>query len=120
MATILVADDNQTSQRMLQYVLEKLGHQVVCTGDGEEALARLADTAADLVILDLAMPRMDGLTTLRYLRADEHYRTLPIVMLTASGLEKDERQARADGVSEFLTKPYRSRELIEKIERLLG
>jgi len=65
------------------------------------------------------MPEMDGLTALKLARTDERYKTLPIIMLTASGLDRDARAARAEGVSEFLTKPFRSQELVEMLERLL-
>lgn len=73
-----------------------------------------------MLILDLAMPVMDGLTALRTLRADARFAELPVVMLTASGLERDERAARAEGATEFLTKPFRSQELVEKVDYFLG
>jgi CheY-like chemotaxis protein len=96
-----------------------LGHAVVSAQNGREALERLAERTPDLVILDLAMPEMDGLTALKLARADERYRTLPIIMLTASGMDRDAQAARAEGVSEFLTKPYRSQELVDIVLRLL-
>jgi len=118
--TVVVVDDDSVSQRILGYVLGKLGHSVVRAGDGQEALERVAEACPDLIVLDLAMPRMDGLSTLRRLRADDRYQTVPIIMLTGSGLERDERQARAQGVTEFLTKPYPSGQLIQMVERLIG
>ncbi len=120
MATILVADDDPISQRMLGVILGRLGHTVVRANNGQDALNQLDRTPADLLILDFAMPIMDGVTALRKLRADERFARLPIIMLTASGLERDERTARAEGVSEFLTKPFRSQELIDRLDRLLG
>ncbi|MBV9358827.1 MAG: response regulator [Chloroflexi bacterium] len=119
MATILVADDDPISQRMLGVILGRLGHTVVRASNGQDALNQLDQTHADLLILDFAMPIMDGVTALRKLRADERFATLPIIMLTASGLERDERTARAEGVSEFLTKPFRSQELVDRLDRLL-
>jgi CheY-like chemotaxis protein len=119
-AVILVADDDPISQRMLGYMLGRLGHTVVQAMNGQEALSQLDTAQADLVILDLAMPVMDGVTALRQLRADERFGELPVIMLTASGLERDARTARAEGASEFLTKPFRSQELVEKLEALLA
>ena len=120
MAVILVADDDPVSQRMLGYMLGRLGHTVLRAMNGQEALDQLDAAPADLVILDLAMPVMDGVTALRKLRADERFGDLPVVMLTASGLERDARTARAEGASEFLTKPFRSQELVETLEQLLA
>jgi CheY-like chemotaxis protein len=120
MATILVADDDPISQRMLGVILGRLGHTVVSAANGQEALERLTSDAPDMLILDLAMPVMDGLTTLRRIRADRRFDRLPVVMLTASGLEHDERAARAAGATEFLTKPFRSQELVEQVDSFLG
>jgi CheY-like chemotaxis protein len=119
-AVILVADDDPVSQRMLSYMLGRLGHTVRQVMNGQEALTQLEAAPADLVILDLAMPVMDGVTALRQLRADNRFGELPVIMLTASGLERDARMARAEGASEFLTKPFRSHELVEKLEALLA
>jgi CheY-like chemotaxis protein len=119
-AVILVADDDPVSQRMLSYMLGRLGHTVRQAMNGQEALTQLDAASADLVILDLAMPVMDGVTALRNIRADDRFGQLPVIMLTASGLERDARTARAEGASEFLTKPFRSQELVEKLEALLA
>ena len=98
----------------------RLGHTVLRANNGQEALDQLDAAPADLLILDLAMPVMDGVTALRKLRADTRFGDLPVIMLTASGLERDARTARAEGASEFLTKPFRSQELVEKLEALLS
>jgi CheY-like chemotaxis protein len=118
-ATVLVADDDPVSRRMLSHIIGRMGHRVVTVENGRLALEQLSGEPPDLLILDLAMPEMDGLTTLRLARNDERYRDLPIVMLTASGLDRDARAARVEGVSEFLTKPFRSQELVDVIQRLL-
>lgn len=119
MTTILIVDDNVISQRMLSFTLEKGGYDVVTALHGAEALQRLATYECDLIIADLNMPVMDGLTLLRQLRADYRYGGLPFIMLTASGQDGDRQTARRAGVSDFLTKPTSSRELIETVDRLL-
>jgi CheY-like chemotaxis protein len=119
MAIVLVADDDPVSRRILSHIIGRMGHAVVSAENGRQALDRLEDSSPDLLILDLAMPEMDGLTALKLARGDERYRTLPIIMLTASGLDRDARAARAEGVNEFLTKPYRSQELVDMLQRLL-
>lgn len=120
MARILVVDDNATNLRMMSYTLQKNGHTIIPAVHGKKALARLAETPIDLVVTDLMMPEMDGLALLRYMRADEHYRHLPVIMLTASGQDEDRYVARVEGADEFLTKPTSSRELVETVNRLLG
>jgi CheY-like chemotaxis protein len=120
MATILVVDDNSVNLRMMGYPLQKQGHAVVTALNGREALARLAETSFDLLITDLTMPQMDGMTLLKHVRADARFQQLPVIMLTASGQDEDRDTARAEGVSEFLTKPTSSRELVETVNRLLS
>jgi len=120
MATILVVDDSPVLQRVLGFTLKREGHTLVAALDGFEALERLAQVKVDLAIIDLAMPEMDGLTLLRRLRADERYRGLPILMLTASGQDQDRFTAEAEGVDAFLTKPASSRELVDVTNRLLA
>jgi CheY-like chemotaxis protein len=119
MATILIVEDHPVTQRVLTYTLQKLGHGVILAVNGREALDRLAETPVDLVISDIAMPEMDGMTLLKHMRADVRYQALPVVVLTASGQDHDLHEARAAGANAFLTKPTSSRELAETVGRLL-
>ena len=119
MATILVADDDAITQRIVSFIVTKLGHRVLSASNGLEAVRQVQQSRPNLLILDLAMPEMDGLTALRLLRADDRFRDLPIIMLTSSGLDHDARAARLEGASDFVTKPFRSHELVDKVERLL-
>lgn len=119
MARILVVDDYAVTQRMLTYQLFKQGHQVVTASNGHEALESLRETDVDLMIVDLTMPGMDGLTVLRQLRASTRYSGLPIIMLTASGKEQDRRQAISAGVNAFLTKPTNAWQLVDAVDNLL-
>lgn len=120
MANILVVEDYHVAQRMYSHMLRKQGHQVILADNGVIALERLAEDPIDLVVADLAMPEMDGVTLLRHIRADERYQHLPVIILTASGQEKDRMQADAEGVNDFLTKPTSSHEFIETISRHLS
>lgn len=120
MATILIVDDDPVAQRVLGAQLRKAGRTVVAARSGEEAQKQLAEGPCDLVILDIGLPEMDGLTLLRILRANADYRTMPIIMLTASGQDKDCTEAEAAGVNAFLLKPTSTSELIETVNRLLG
>ena len=120
MATILVVDDNSITQRMVGYILQQQGHHVVAAEHGHAALTLLDEQTCDLVIADLTMPIMDGLTLLHHLRADERYHALPVVMLTASVLDQDRRRAQEGGASAFLTKPATSCMLHTTLSQLLA
>lgn len=120
MATILVVDDDPVAQRVLSAQLRKAGHATVAARSGEDALEQLTDVACDLAILDIGLPEMDGLTLLRILRADAHHRSIPIIMLTASGQGDDPARAEAAGANAFLLKPASSEELIEAVNRVLS
>jgi CheY-like chemotaxis protein len=115
MPNILLVEDSPVTQRMLSVILHKHGHHVIIAADGLEALQCLEFTSVDLVLCDLSMPKMDGLTFLRHLKVDKRYAHLPVIMLTASGWDEDYESAQAEGVSGFLTKPTSSHELIETV-----
>src|SRR5579871_335454 len=104
-AHILVVDDYLVTQRVLRQILQNAGYTVSLAGDGFEALEHIEAQPFDLVILDLAMPRLDGLEVLARVRASEQYRDLPIIMLTASGDDQMREAAKQNGASAFLTKP---------------
>ncbi len=118
MAIVLVVDDSPILQRITAYTLNRAGYTVVGALGGAEALSYLTENPVDLIIVDLSMPQMDGLTLVHALRAAERTRRLPIIMLTASGQEQDRVKAQAEGVNAFLTKPTSSQELVDAVSRL--
>jgi CheY-like chemotaxis protein len=117
MATILVVDDHPVIQLMLSLMLQRNNHSVITANNGPEALEHLNRTAIDLIIADVNMPGMDGLTLLNEVRGSERFKDLPVIMLTASGKEQVRLGAAQKGANGFLTKPTSSRELIEMVER---
>jgi len=119
MAAILIVDDNAVVQRVISVTLRKAGHTLTVASGVAEAMQRLADSPVELMLLDVSMPDVDGLTLLRQLRADARYRALPIIMLTASGQDQDRVDARAAGANDFLTKPASSSELVATVRRWL-
>jgi CheY-like chemotaxis protein len=119
MATILVVDDSPVSRHLLSYTLKREGHDVITLAGGYEALGTLATEAIDLVIADLQMPGMDGLTLLGRIRRSEGIHATKLLMLTASGHEQDRDAAQTAGVDGFLTKPASSRDLVAAVDQLL-
>ncbi len=113
---ILLVDDEQSIQTLLSYPLEKDGYDVVCASDGREALNRFGEGGFDLVVLDVMMPRMDGLEVCRRLRAKS---TIPIIMLTARAEEVDKVVGLELGADDYITKPFSMREFRSRVKAAL-
>jgi DNA-binding response OmpR family regulator len=114
--SILVVDDEESIQKLLTYPLEREGFEVVQARDGEEALDRFREGSFDLVVLDLALPRLDGLEVCRRLRASS---TVPIIMLTARDDEVDKVLGLELGADDYITKPFSIREFRSRVRALL-
>jgi DNA-binding response OmpR family regulator len=115
--TVLLVDDEESVQKLLTYPLEREGYRVVQARDGEEALVRFAEEPVDLVILDLMLPRVDGLAVCRRLR--EERSAVPIIMLTARGDEGDKVLGLELGADDYITKPFSIREFMSRVRALL-
>jgi len=113
-ARILLVDDEQSIQTLLSYPLRKDGYHVTSAQDGSEALQRFAEARFDLVILDLMLPRLDGLEICRRLRAQSRY--TPILMLTAKSSELDRVLGLELGADDYLTKPFSMLELAARLK----
>ncbi len=111
--TILLVDDEPTLIEALSYNLTKEGYRVVTAVDGVEALEQAAACSPDLVILDLMLPRMDGLEVCRAVRRDS---TVPIIILTAKDSEVDTVLGLELGADDYLVKPFRLRELLARVK----
>ena len=105
-ARILVADDDGAIRSVLDAVLSGDGYQVVCVEDGETAIEVARRDGFDLILLDVHMPGRDGLAAARILRGDERLASIPIVMLTARTEDRDIEAAFAEGVTDYITKPF--------------
>jgi DNA-binding response OmpR family regulator len=115
-ARILVVDDDPMVAEVVARYLERDGHTVECVGDGEEALRRALADPPDLLVLDLMLPRMDGLQVCRKLR--ERW-PVPVIMLTALGDEMDRVVGLETGADDYVTKPFSPRELALRVQSVL-
>jgi CheY-like chemotaxis protein len=123
MLRILLADDHPTNRRVVQLMLDDGRAEVVCTANGAEALQAFQDGAFDLILMDMQMPVMDGLTALRRIRSTERSRQLtptPVIMLTANAMPAHTAAAAAAGADLHLAKPFTMDALFHAIETTLG
>jgi DNA-binding response OmpR family regulator len=113
---ILLVDDEQSIQTLLSFPLRKDGYEVVQATDGREALERFGETTFDLVVLDVMLPRMDGLEVCRRMRARS---SVPIIMLTAKAEEIDKVLGLELGADDYITKPFSLREFRSRVKAAL-
>lgn len=118
--TILIADDDPSIVLSVQYLLEQAGYRVRVANDGQAALELLQRELPDLILLDVTMPRMSGYDVCQRVRESGAWRHIPIVMLTARGSAIEERKGLALGADSYLTKPYSTQELMDRIGGLIG
>lgn len=118
-ARVLVADDDVAVCKMVRRFLEQAGYQVQTVADGAEAWAAIGEQRPDLLVLDVAMPRMNGWEVLSRLREQEEYKNLPVLMLTALDTDADVTRGWALGADFYLCKPFHGQELVEVVKRLL-
>ena len=112
---ILLVEDNAVNQMLALGMLQKLGLNADLATDGAEALERVRESNYDLILMDMQMPRMDGLTATRAIRAMSELRQPRIVALTANAMESDRDACLAAGMDDFLSKPFKAAELQEKL-----
>ena len=116
MARVLVVDDDHTVREVVVSYLRAARHEVDEAVDGEQALAAMRDHPADLVVLDLMLPGIDGLEVCRRLRAAGD---VPVIMLTALGEETDRVVGLEQGADDYVTKPFSPRELVLRVDSVL-
>jgi len=116
---ILVVDDEEDIAFSLARRLTAAGYEVICAEDGVEGLRRAQTENPNLIVLDLMLPKMDGYKVCRLLKFDERYKRIPIIMLSARSQEEDIALGREIGAEFYMTKPFDSGALLEKIGELL-
>ena len=116
---ILVVEDDEDIMELIVYNLVKEHYEVLKSDSGEKALARVGKNRPDLVLLDLMLPGLDGLEVCRRLKGDPVTRNIPVLMVTAKGEESDVVAGLELGADDYLTKPFRPRELIARVRAIL-
>ena len=119
MTSILAVDDSPSMRQMVSYALENAGYEVVLANDGECALEIAEDTRVNLVITDVNMPNMDGITLVRKLRKLQDYKYLPILILTTESSKEKKMQGKEAGATGWIVKPFDPEQLLNTLQRVL-
>lgn len=118
--TVLVVEDEPNIILSLEFLIKEAGYNVRVALDGEEALKAVAEEVPDLLLLDIMIPKRDGYDVCKTLRANPALKDLRIIMLAARGLKADKEKGLAMGADEYITKPFSTRELTQKLKQHLG
>ncbi len=120
MPKILLVEDNEMNRDMLSRRLRRRGYEVVCALDGEQGIEMGRSGGADLILMDMSLPVLDGWEATRRLKADADLQRIPVIALTAHAMAADEEQALAAGCDDYDTKPVELPRLLGKMENLLN
>ena len=118
--SVLVADDEPNIVLSLKFLMSQAGFNVRVARNGEEALAAIEQDPPDLILLDVMMPKKDGYDVCQTIRGHPDWRDMKIVMLTAKGREVEREKGMALGADDYITKPFSTREVVERVMQLLG
>jgi len=117
--TILIVDDFESSRNILEKTLANAGYNILKGEDGKEALKRFDGSAIDLVITDLNMPNMDGLTLTKSIREIRNYQYVPVILLTTSTKSDQQELAKSAGVTMCMAKPYNVETLLMTVKKMI-
>ena len=117
---ILTVDDSASIRQMVAFTLKSAGYTVIEAADGQEGLDKAKANAANLVLTDQNMPKMDGLTLIKTLRGLPQYRSVPILMLTTESSDAMKAQGRGVGATGWLVKPFDPQKLLEVVKKVIG
>ncbi len=118
--SILAVDDSASIRQMVGFTLKSSGYEVVEAVDGMDGLEKAKGKTFNLILTDQNMPRMDGLTLIKNLRAMPQYKTVPILMLTTESSDAMKQQGKAAGATGWLVKPFDPQKLVEVVKKVIG
>ena len=117
---IMTADDSASIRQMVTFTLKGAGYEVIEAADGQEGLDKAKSKTVDLVLTDQNMPKMDGLTLIKSLRALPAYKSVPILMLTTESGEAMKTEGKAAGATGWIVKPFDPAKLLEVVKKVIG
>ena len=117
--TVLLVDDEPNIILSLEFLIEQAGYEARVARDGEAALAAIEDRKPDLVLLDVMLPKRDGFDVCQTIRANPDWNDVRIVMLTAKGRDSEREKGLALGADAYITKPFSTREVLDRVKQYL-
>ena len=117
---VLLVEDNHDNRMIYGVMLEHAGYTVIEAVDGEQGLERAREFLPALILMDVSLPKMDGYSATRILKADESTAGIPIIALTAHALAGEEQRARDAGCDSYLPKPIEPRRVLEEVQKFIG
>ena len=117
---VLLVEDNHDNRAIYGMMLEHAGYRVIGAVDGEEAIERAREHHPALILMDISIPKIDGYSATRLLKADASTAHIPVIALTAHALAREEQRARAAGCDAYLSKPIEPKRVLEEVHRFIG
>ena len=117
--TILVVDDSASMRQVVSMALKQVGHEVIEAFDGKDALTKLAGQRVHLVISDVNMPNMDGISFVREMKKNAAYKFVPVIMLTTEGSDEKKKAGQEAGAKAWVVKPFQPQQLLAAVGKLL-
>jgi two-component system chemotaxis response regulator CheY len=117
--TIMIIDDSATLRQVVAVTLKKAGYDVLEATDGKDALNKLTGQKVNLIICDVNMPNMDGITFLKEIKNKPNYKFTPVIMLTTESQEAKKQEGRAAGAKAWVVKPFKPEQMLAAIEKLV-
>ena len=116
---ILIVDDESYILKLLEFNFQEEGFMPLCAANGPQAIEIARRETPSLILLDIAMPEMDGFQVLKELKSDARTRNIPVVMLTVRVYEEDERESYSLGAVEYITKPFSPLQVVQRVKEIL-
>ena len=118
--TILIVEDNENNMMLVRDVLELKGYNVLPATTGEEGVRLALENKPDLILMDIHLPDIDGVTALKRIRADATMQKIPVLAVSASAMPEDRQKILASGFEDYITKPLNIKSFVETIEKFIG
>ncbi|MEA2086913.1 MAG: response regulator [Candidatus Caldatribacteriota bacterium] len=117
---VIIAEDDKTIARLIIFKLEKEGFKIIHFSDGEGVVEKVVEVLPDVVILDVMMPIKDGISILKEIKGNPKTASVPVIILSARGQEKDVVKAMEIGASDYISKPFSPSELMVRVKRVIS
>lgn len=119
MKTIMTVDDSASIRQMVSFTLSEAGYSVIEAADGKDGLAKLKNARVDMVITDLNMPNMDGITLIKNIRENPSFKFIPIIMLTTESQNEKKMEGKQAGATGWIIKPFKPEQLVAVVKKVL-